>query len=149
MWGESTEIWSKDFINFPLRFHIHSVVRPWQPMAQVLEPLWVPIVHNDLTVSQSADDIFHALERLSTVVDNVFSHIGSKVSAERNRLQLVNSRVATCLSKIQMVKGTNRATTVFSTAKYPAPKELPQQSTMFSILGEVSPHNDSSIHYNV
>lgn len=73
------------------------------------------------------------------------------MSAERNRLQLVNSRVATCLSKIQMVKGTNRATTVFSTAKYPAPKELPQQSTMFSILGEEidSPYPDiiDDVHY--
>ena len=106
-------------------------------MAQILEPLRIPIVHCDLTLSQNVQDIFHALERLSSTVDDVFGHIGNKIQVERGRINSVNTRISTCLSKIQLVKGSNRATTVFSTAKYPAPKELPQQSTMFAITGEV------------
>ncbi|CAM9933333.1 unnamed protein product, partial [Ectocarpus fasciculatus] len=121
-------------------------------MAQILEPLRVPVVQCDLALNQNVQDIFHALERLSTTVDDVFAAIGNKVQVERGRINEVNNRVSTCMSKIQLVKGSNRATTVFSTAKYPTPKELPQESTMFSINGEAMDNNPypdivDDVHY--
>lgn len=58
-------------------------------MAQILEPLRVPVVHNDLSLSQNVQDIFHALERLTATVEAVFDHIGTKIRVERGRMSEV------------------------------------------------------------
>ena len=60
-------------------------------MAQILEPLRVPVVHCDLTLTQNVQDIFHALERLSSTVDDVFGHIGNKIQTEKSRINEVNA----------------------------------------------------------
>ena len=69
-------------------------------MAQILEPLRVPVVQCDLTLNQNVQDIFHALERLSSTVDDVFAAIGNKVQVERGRINEVIMRcnfVSSCI----------------------------------------------------
>ena len=56
---------------------------------------------------------------------------------EQNRVKDINQRVHHCHVKIQQVKGSNKATTVFSTAKFPASKQLPKMPTLFSIQEDV------------
>jgi WAS protein family homolog 1 len=74
---------------------------------------------------------------LSNTVDDVFSRIEKRVTEERNRVGKVNDRVATCNGKIALVRGTNKATTVFSTARFPAQKRLPSMHSLFGVLEEV------------
>lgn len=113
-------------------------------MAQILEPLRVPVVNMDLAVEQTSQDVLHALQKLNSTADAVFLKISSQVKLEKERISRMNERARVCHSKIQQLRGTNKATTVFSTAKYPNPKDLPQHATMFSIMGEAvdSPYPD-------
>ena len=46
-------------------------------------------------------------------------------------------RVDKCMAKVQAIKGSNKATTVFSTAKFPLSHNIPSLSTFVSIVTEV------------
>jgi hypothetical protein len=50
---------------------------------------------------------------------------------EKNRVSSVNERIGTCRAKIDTLRGSTRAITILSTAKYPAPKMLPLVKTLF------------------
>jgi WAS protein family homolog 1 len=83
--------------------------------------------------------ICSALMQLSNTVDVVFQRIEKRLTDERQRVTKVNERVATCHGKINTVRGSNKATTVFSTSKFPAPKYLPAQPDLFGISEDVFP----------
>jgi hypothetical protein len=101
-------------------------------MAQILQPYEIAIVNYNLEVPETFNDLFYSLERLSGTVDDVFSRIERRLADEKARVTQINTRVATCQSKVNLVRGSNRATTVFSTAKFPAPKQLPLYPSLFS-----------------
>lgn len=107
-------------------------------MSKILQPYEVAVVHSDVEAADTLGDLLYSLQRLSGTVDDVFSRIEKKVTDERNRVAQINSRVGACQSKVQLVRGSNRATTVFSTSKFPAPKDLPLCDTLFSEIKEVS-----------
>lgn len=112
-------------------------------MAQILQPYETALVHNDVTNDQTLCDLFYNLERLSATIDDVFGRIERRVHDERQRLAHINTRVATCHGKVNLVRGSNRATTVFSTSKFPAPRELPAYPTLFShMAAATSPYRD-------
>ena len=112
-------------------------------MAQILQPYETALVHNDVTNDQTLCDLFYNLERLSATIDDVFARIERRVHDERQRLAHINTRVATCHGKVNLVRGSNRATTVFSTSKFPAPRDLPAYPTLFSHMSEpTSPYRD-------
>ena len=106
-------------------------------MAQILQPYEFSLVHNDVTNDETLLDLFYSLERLTDTIDDVFSRIERRVNDERTRLAQINLRVATCQGKVNLVRGSNRATTVFSTAKFPAPKDLPAYPTLFAQMTEI------------
>lgn len=106
-------------------------------MTHLLQPYEVALANNDLSSTETLIDIFYALDRLNDTITDVFQHIDKKVADERKRLTQINERVTNCQGKVQYVRGSNKATTVFSTAKFPAPKELPSYSTLFSSSSEV------------
>jgi hypothetical protein len=101
-------------------------------MSELLYPFEISLVHNDVTNDETLNDLFYSLERLTVTIDDVFSRIERRINDERSRLSQINVRVATCQGKVNLVRGSNRATTVFSTAKFPAPKDLPAYPTLFS-----------------
>ena len=70
-------------------------------------------------------------------IDDIFIRIERRVDDERKRVDDVKKRIESCKKLVASVKGTNRATTVFSTSKFPAPKSLPLYPTIFSQLQEV------------
>lgn len=102
-----------------------------------MRPYEIPLVFNDLSTPQTLDDVFHALEKLSEAFDRTVNRIGHKLTAERQRVKSINERVSVCNGKIQLIVGSNRATTVFSTAKFPATKKLPHKSSIFFEPDEV------------
>ena len=106
-------------------------------MAQILQPYRVPIVFNDLTPEETMGDVFYALETLSATIDDIFGRIEKRITDERKRVDQIKSRVAVCKGKVDQVRGSKKATTVFSTAKFPAPRSLPSYPTLFSQMHEV------------
>ena len=101
-------------------------------MARILQPFEQLVVSNDLTSDHVLGDIFFSLERLHSTIGNIFDRIGKRIEDENNRVKLVNERVLTCQNKVKHITGSNKATTIFSTAKFPAPKYLPPPHTFFS-----------------
>jgi WAS protein family homolog 1 len=81
--------------------------------------------------------LFSALQQLSQTVDSVFSKINHKLNDERAKVSKVNERVQTCAGKINLIRGSNKATTIFSTAKFPTSKQLMLRKTLFGINEEV------------
>jgi len=106
-------------------------------MAQILQPYRVPVVYNDLSPEETMGDAFYALETLSSTIDDIFNRIERRISDEKRRVDQIKTRVAVCKGKVTQVRGSKKATTVFSTAKFPAPKLLPLYPTLFSQMQEV------------
>ncbi len=106
-------------------------------MAQILQPYEVAIVNADLETPETLRDIFYSLNQLSNTIDDIFSRVERRLKEERNRVSYINARVDVCQKKVLLVKGSNRATTVFSTSKFPAPKALPLYNSLFSQTKEV------------
>ena len=109
-------------------------------MAQILQPYRVPVVYNDLNPEETMGDAFYALETLSSTIDDIFNRIERRISDEKRRVDQIKTRVAVCKGKVTQVRGSKKATTVFSTAKFPAPKLLPLYPTLFSQMQEVKLH---------
>uniref|UniRef100_A0A7S3MFW6 WASH1 WAHD domain-containing protein n=1 Tax=Spumella elongata TaxID=89044 RepID=A0A7S3MFW6_9STRA len=112
-------------------------------MAQILQPYRVPVVYNDLNPEETMGDAFYALETLSSTIDDIFNRIERRISDEKRRVDQIKTRVAVCKGKVTQVRGSKKATTVFSTAKFPAPKLLPLYPTLFSQMQELrSPYRE-------
>jgi len=104
-------------------------------MATISQPYQVSLISNDLASGETLLDVFYSLDHLQSIVNEIFQRIDTRVEDERQRIQQIKHRVNTCVEKIQQIKGSNQAITVFSTAKYPAPKTLPSYPTL---LGHTS-----------
>lgn len=108
-------------------------------MSKTLQPYDVALVNCDLDGPETLSDVFYSLNQLSVTIDDVFGRIEKRLNEEKNRVSVINDRVGTCQKKVELVRGSNRATTVFSTAKFPAPKTLPMYNSLFSLQPNVSP----------
>ncbi|RYH19731.1 hypothetical protein EON65_25620, partial [archaeon] len=120
-----------------------------QPFAAP-QPYLVALVHNDLTTPETMQDMLHSLEHLGFVVDEMLNRIDKRISQEKDRVNNIKQRVATCQLKVQKIKGSSQAITVFSTAKFPAPKVLPTCTSLFSQHTDVrTPYRDviEDVHY--
>lgn len=104
----------------------------------IAQPYQVTLVNNDLTSEETLLDVFHSLEHLSTIVSEIFTKIDNRVEAEKTRISYIKARVAVCQKKVDQIRGSNQAITVFSTAKFPAPKNLPMYPTLLQEASHVS-----------
>jgi WAS family protein 1 len=62
----------------------------------------------------------------------VYNRIEVRVNTEKNRLENLKLRISTCQEKVSKIKGSTNATTIFSTAKFPATKILAPYDGMFN-----------------
>jgi WAS family protein 1 len=107
-------------------------------MAQVITHSYqVSQAPNDLEQPEALLDVFHSLEHLNHIVTDIFQHIDKRLQEEQLRVTEIKKRVGVCQQKVQKIKGSKQAITVFSTAKFPAPKVLPSYPTLFSQEEEV------------
>ncbi|CAI5732642.1 unnamed protein product [Hyaloperonospora brassicae] len=91
-------------------------------------------VYGDLQQQFVAQDVLKALSQLDAVVGDVFNRLVHKVAQEKDRVAAVDARIQVCQAKVNALtarRTSNKPTTVFSTSKYPAPKNLPLSRTLF------------------
>ena len=108
-------------------------------MTQILQPYEVAVVNADVEQHETLLDVFYNLERLEATIDDIFGRVERRIGDERVRLDQINNRIATCYGKVNDIRGSKKATTVFSTAKFPAPKKLPAYPTLFSQMANMPP----------
>eukprot|EP00118_Oscarella_pearsei_P025374 m.308082 g.308082 ORF g.308082 m.308082 type:complete len:499 (+) comp43352_c0_seq1:665-2161(+) len=92
----------------------------------------VPVILPDLRREESLCQIADTLEYLEHVANDVFNKISARVAEHRDRLASVNNRVNVAQARIQKVKGSTKATQVFSCAKYPAPDRMEPPKAIYS-----------------
>eukprot|EP00297_Palpitomonas_bilix_P012895 CAMPEP_0113870996 /NCGR_PEP_ID=MMETSP0780_2-20120614/2393_1 /TAXON_ID=652834 /ORGANISM="Palpitomonas bilix" /LENGTH=304 /DNA_ID=CAMNT_0000856329 /DNA_START=50 /DNA_END=961 /DNA_ORIENTATION=- /assembly_acc=CAM_ASM_000599 len=85
-----------------------------------------------LRTGESYAQVLASLSFVSDVADKVFDQIMDRVNEERTRVASVLSRVEDAHARIERIRGSTKATRVFSTPKYPAPQKLPQFEALFS-----------------
>lgn len=107
-------------------------------MAKILKPYDIAVVHGDLSFPQTLGDIFFALDGLTKTIDDSFDRIEKRIVDERKRVDQINERLNTCHTKVSAIVGSTKATTVFSTAKFPGPKQLPVFVSLFNQISQIS-----------
>lgn len=91
----------------------------------------IPAISLDLRREETVHQIVDSLAYLDKVANDVFTRIHNKVSENQTRLQRINDRVNLTQAKVDSIKGSNKATKVFASAKYPASDLLEVYSTAF------------------
>ena len=119
-------------------------------MTQILQPYEVAVIHSDVETHESRLDILYSLEHLDSTINDIFGRVEKRITDERTRLDQINNRIATCHTKVNGIRGSKKATTIFSTAKFPAPRKLPGYPTLFSQMAALpSAHREAvdDVHY--
>lgn len=105
-------------------------------MAQILQPFECSLVNGDLSDNHTIQDALTAIEQLNTLCQNVLNRVETRIKEERARVDAAAARADKCAVRAMKIKGTTRATTVFSTAKFPAPRDLPSMQALFNQLSQ-------------
>lgn len=108
----------------------------------------VPVILPCLRKEESIHQIIDSLEYLEKITEDIFSKISSRVGENRERLNSLNQRVDLAQAKIDRIKGTKKATRVFSSAKYPAPAKLEPYKTLYSTENELEAVKRQNYHLN-
>ncbi|CAH1784413.1 unnamed protein product [Owenia fusiformis] len=89
----------------------------------------VPIVPPDLRKEETIKQIADSLDYLDKIANDIFNRISSRVSDNHTRLKTIKDRVELAQVKVEKIRGSSKATKVFSSAKYPsAQDEVPYAS---------------------
>lgn len=108
----------------------------------------VPCIPPDLRSEESILAVCSSLQYLEQVASDVFARISERVGAKRTQLAQLNERIALAQAKIDRIRGTNRATRVFSTAKYPGSDENKYSESIFAHPLE-NLHQPKATKYNI
>jgi len=98
----------------------------------------VPVVNPNLRQTETYFQLVCSLKQLTETVDNVFGAITARVNKEKERLQGVVTRIDGVNAKVNAIRGSTKATQVFSPAKYPAPDTLEQSEHLFAKAPPIS-----------
>ena len=98
----------------------------------------VPLVSNDLRREEAILQICDALEYVDKVANDIFTRIGSRVAENHAKLKAINERVSLAEAKVSAIKGSKKATKVFSAPKYPAVPEEAQYKSVYDISSELA-----------
>lgn len=108
----------------------------------------VPVILPSLRKEESIHQIIDSLEYLEKITEDIFSKISSRVNENREKLSSLNQRVDLAQAKIDKIKGTKKATRVFSSAKYPAPAKLEPYKTIYSAKNDLQQIKRQNYHLN-
>jgi hypothetical protein len=104
---------------------------------EILQPYKVSMVYNDLNQNEIYNDISYTLETLTIIMNDVFNKINYRIINEKNKLDTIKLRINKCKLKVDEIRGSQNATTIFSTAKFPTSKILLSYPTLFSEIHKV------------
>ena len=96
------------------------------------EPYNVPTIPPDLRREEAVQQICDSLAYLDQVASDIFARINRRVVENRGQLAKLSDRIVVAQAKIDRIKGTNKATRVFSSAKYPAVDEETNYRSVFA-----------------
>lgn len=86
----------------------------------------VPVVLQDLPPAEAFSQTFDSLHHLDNVIGDVFKLLTDRIAVERSRLSKINERVLVASGKVvEISQNQSKVTLIRSSAKYPAPKLLP------------------------
>ncbi|XP_051917316.1 WASH complex subunit 1 [Hippocampus zosterae] len=92
----------------------------------------VPLIQPDLRREEAVHQIADALFLLETISTDIFRRVSESVEKNRCQLQNVNNRIRLVQARVDRIKGSKKATKVFSSAKYPAPDRLQDYLSIFT-----------------
>ncbi|KAM9755052.1 WASH complex subunit 1 isoform 1-T1 [Menidia menidia] len=101
----------------------------------------VPLIQPDLRREEAVHQIADALMYLETISTDIFRRVSESVEKNRQQLQRVSDRIRLAQARVDRIKGSKKATKVFSSAKYPAPDQLQDYSSIFA--GAADPSSQS------
>uniref|UniRef100_A0A673G100 WAS protein family homolog 1-like n=1 Tax=Sinocyclocheilus rhinocerous TaxID=307959 RepID=A0A673G100_9TELE len=107
----------------------------------------VPLIQPDLRREEAVHQITGALQYLEMISTDIFSRVSQSVEKNRVHLQTVTDRIKLAQARVQKIKGSKKATKVFSSAKYPAPEKLQDYSSIFT--GAVDPASQKRPRFKV
>lgn len=107
----------------------------------------VPLIQSDLRREEAVHQITEALQYLETISTDIFTRVSQSVEKNRAHLQSVTDRIKLAQARVQKIKGSKKATKVFSSAKYPAPEKLQDYSSIFT--GAVDPASQKRPRFKV
>lgn len=91
----------------------------------------VPLIQPDLRREEAVHQIADALLYLETISTDIFRRVSDSVEKNRRQLQSVTDRIRLAQARVDKIKGSKKATKVFSSAKYPAPDRLQDYISIF------------------
>ncbi|XP_056272914.1 WASH complex subunit 1 isoform X2 [Pseudoliparis swirei] len=91
----------------------------------------VPLIQSDLRREEAIHQIADTLLYLETISTDIFRRVSDSVEKNRRQLQRVTDRIRLAQARVNKIKGSKKATKVFSSAKYPAPDRLQDYSSIF------------------
>ncbi|MBN3304525.1 WASH1 protein, partial [Amia calva] len=107
----------------------------------------VPLIQPDLRREEAIHQIADALQYLEKISSDIFSRVFQSVEKNRTHLQAVTDRIHLAQARIDKIKGSKKATKVFSSAKYPAPERLQDYTSIF--MGATDPTAQKRPRYKV
>uniref|UniRef100_A0A674BT52 WAS protein family homolog 1 n=1 Tax=Salmo trutta TaxID=8032 RepID=A0A674BT52_SALTR len=107
----------------------------------------VPLIQSDLRREEAVHQIADALLYLETISTDIFTRVSESVERNRCQLQSVTDRIRLAQARVNKIKGSKKATKVFSSAKYPAPERLQDYSSIFS--GATDPASQTRPRYRI
>lgn len=109
----------------------------------------IPNVPPDLRREETVHQIADSLNYLDQVANEVFKRISNKLNENRTRLQRVNDRISLAQAKVDKIKGSNKATKVFASAKYPVSEDLEEYGLIFPLQTSNGLREIKRPHYRV
>jgi WAS family protein 1 len=109
----------------------------------------IPNVPPDLRREETVHQIADSLNYLDQVANEVFKRINTKIGENRTKLQKVNDRISLAQAKVDKIKGSNKATKVFASAKYPGADNLEEYQLMFPLESTNGLREIKRPHYRV
>jgi len=94
----------------------------------------IPVIFQDLRQEEALLQMFDSLEMLDKTMNDVYEKVATRVTVECGRVARVRQRLAVAKEKLSIIKGNEKATTVFSPAKYPAPLVLEDFVPMYNSI---------------
>uniref|UniRef100_A0A3Q4I4K2 WAS protein family homolog 1 n=1 Tax=Neolamprologus brichardi TaxID=32507 RepID=A0A3Q4I4K2_NEOBR len=92
----------------------------------------VPLIQPDLRREEAVHQIADALMYLENISTDIFRRVSESVEKNRHQLKSITDRIRLAQARVDKIKGSKKATKVFSSAKYPAPDQLQDYLSIFA-----------------